>query len=190
MASSAQGGGGDGPRMGVPAVSLIAGLALILLGILFLAGQFLRIDIGGLLWPFLIILPGAAMFLAALLSGPGGEPLLYPGSIVGMVGLILLYQNLTGHWSSWAYAWALIAPTSIGLGQVVYGALKGRGELVKSGLSLAGVGIVIFLVAAAFFELVLGMSGFSLGAMGFPLFLIGLGILILAANLIRAVRGK
>ena len=45
------------------------------------------------------------------------------GSIVTTVGSVLLYQQTTGHWESWAYAWALVGPGAAGLGMLVYGLL-------------------------------------------------------------------
>jgi hypothetical protein len=167
----------------------VFGASFILFGLLLLVGQLLHIDFLSLLWPFFIIVPGVALFLAALLaSGKSGEPLAISGSIITMVGCILLFQNVTGLWSTWAYAWALIAPTSIGLGLLLWGAIKGHPDKVKEGLNLAGIGLVIFLVAGAFFELVLGVSGFGLGPLALPFLLIGLGIVLILVNVIRALR--
>ncbi|MCC7352492.1 MAG: hypothetical protein IT330_01950 [Anaerolineae bacterium] len=167
--------------------SLFLGGILVLLGIVFLVGQVFSISLGDYLWPFFIIVPGVLLFIFALsLAGGAGEGFAILGSIVTMVGLILFYQNTTGHWESWAYAWALIAPTSIGLGQIAYGTLKGRGEMVKNGTRVAAVGLGIFLVGGFFFELILGIGGLGLGGLGWPLLLIGLGILLLVSNLLSA----
>ena len=46
---------------------------------------------------------------------------------------ILLYQNTADHFESWAYAWALVFPASTGLGQMIYGSLKERKEMVMTG---------------------------------------------------------
>lgn len=157
---------------------------LIVLGIVFLLGQMFDIRIGQFVWPFFIIVPGVFLFFLALsLEAPAGEPLSIVGSIVTMVGLLLFYQSITGHWESWTYAWALVAPTSPGLGQILYGTLKGRPETVKTGKDLTKVGLGIFVVAAIFFELIIGVGGFGLGRVGWPLLLIVLGILLLLRNL-------
>jgi hypothetical protein len=178
-----------GSKRGGQVASLVFGAAFILFGLLLLVSQLLHIDLAGLLWPFFIIVPGVALFLAGLLaSGKAGEPLAIVGSIITMIGSILLFQNVTGLWATWAYAWALIAPTSIGLGLLLWGAIKGHHDKVKEGLNLAGIGLVIFLVAGAFFELVLGVSGFGLGPLALPLMLIGLGVLLVLVNLVRWVR--
>ena len=178
-----------GSRRGGQIASLVFGAGFILFGLLMLVGQLLHIDFWGLLWPFFIIIPGVVLFVAALLaSGKGGEPLAIVGSIITMVGSILLFQNVTGLWATWAYAWALIAPTSIGLGLLVWGAIKGHHDKLKEGLNLAGIGLVIFLVAGAFFELVVGLSGFGLGPLALPFLLIGLGVVLVFVNVIRALR--
>ena len=158
---------------------LLLGGALIVLGILFLLGQLFDFSLGYYLWPFYIIVPGVLLFALALKEqGSASEhPLMVIGSIVTMVGLILFYQNSSGHWESWAYAWALVGPTSIGLGQMLYGKLKGREELVQSGTHLATVGGVIFLAGLVFFELIIGLG--NVGGIGWPAVLIILGVVLL-----------
>ncbi|HOU24673.1 MAG TPA: hypothetical protein PLN42_10560 [Anaerolineae bacterium] len=171
-------------------VALFFGLGLIGLGGLLLLGELFHLNFWGLLWPFFIIGPGVLLFALSLFagSGGGGEALAIVGGIITTVGLILFFQNATDLWATWAYAWALIAPTSIGVSQLVYGLFKGRRDLVRSGLSVAGVGLVIFLVAGAFFELALNISGFGVGPLGLSFFLIGLGVLLVLINLFRGLR--
>ena len=48
----------DRPRI---TSSIVIGVVLIALGVLFLIGQFLRVEIWSALWPFLVILFGAAL---------------------------------------------------------------------------------------------------------------------------------
>ncbi len=161
--------------------ALAGGLILILLGLLFLIGQFFRIDLAGFLWPFFILVPGVLVFLYALsLSDATGEGLAVFGSLVSVTGLLLLFQNTTGLWASWAYAWSLVIPTSIGLGQWIFGARKGRPDIARIGARLMWVGLAIFLAGFIFFELIIGISGLSLGQWVWPLVLIILGIAILA----------
>lgn len=125
-------------------------------------------------------MPGVLLFAFALaVGGNFGELLAVIGSIATLVGLILFYQATTGHWESWVYAWALVFPTSFGVGQMAYGAIMGRGNTVRAGTHLTTSGMVIFLVAAAFFELILDIGGFGLGRFGLPVLLIGLGLILL-----------
>src|SRR5438105_2944071 len=91
--------------------SLVIGGLLILIGAILLAGQFVRIDVGHDGWPFFVIAPGVViLFLALTARGVVSEGLAVLGSIITVSGLILLYQNATDHFESWAYAWALVFP--------------------------------------------------------------------------------
>jgi hypothetical protein len=166
-----------------PGNVLIGGL-LILLGIVFLIGELFNIRIGQFIWPFFIIGPGVFLFLLSLmLDEESGKGLSGVGGLVTMVGLVLFFQNVTGYWATWAYAWALVAPTSIGLGMFSYGLLKGKADIRQEGWNVAKVGLAIFIVAAVFFELIVGLSGFGLGRYGWPSLLIVLGIFLLFRNL-------
>jgi hypothetical protein len=159
---------------------LAIGGALIMIGILFILGQLFNFNLGRFVWPFYIIVPGVLLFVYALtLEGTVGEGVAIFGSVVTMTGLLLLYQNTFNHFQSWAYAWALVAPTSIGLGQMIYGSIKDRERMVVTGRRLAVVGGVIFVVGAVFFELIIGISGFGLGGYAWAIMLIGLGVMIL-----------
>lgn len=172
-------------KWGLGNINMLLGGILILIGVLFLLGQVFGINLGRFVWPFFIIVPGVLLFLLALtVRSSAGEGLAVIGSIVTMLGTLLLYQNTTDHWESWAYAWALVAPTSIGLGQIVYGSLKSQQHVVATGKRLATVGIAIFLVGAVFFELIIGISGFGFGRLLLPVLLIGLGGFFLVRSLL------
>jgi hypothetical protein len=103
-----------------------------------------------------------------------------------MTGLILLYQNTTSHWQSWAYAWVLIAPTSIGIGRAIQGWWSDRPDTIRDGRRIATAGLILFAVLAIFFELVLDISGLvdrSLAGIILPVLLIGAGAyLVLRGN--------
>jgi hypothetical protein len=53
---------------------------------------------------------------------------------------------------------------------------------MQSGRELTRVGLTIFVVAAVFFELVIGISGFGLGGFLWPALLIVLGLYLLFRN--------
>jgi hypothetical protein len=165
--------------------NIVIAVILIGLGVLFLLRPVFNIDIGHFTWPFFVIVPGILLIVMALSAGdPGGEPMAIIGTVVTVVGLILLFQNTTNQWATWAYVWALVAPTSIGLGQILYGSIKGRSHLVAIGTRLVKIGLALFLVGAVFFELVIGISGFGLGNWGWPILLIALGVLLLIRNFV------
>jgi hypothetical protein len=176
----------DRDRENITPTSLVIGLLLIAIGMVLILGRFLGLRLGAYLWPLFILVPGATLLLIGLLSkGPLGQPLVMVGSIVSAVGSLLFYQNITGHWQSWAYAWALVAPTSMGIGLLIYGAIHDRRDLVKTGTDLATIGLALFAGFATFFELVIGISGFGLGNLLWPILLIGVGVLFLLRALIQ-----
>jgi hypothetical protein len=177
-------------RLGSNVVGTLIGAILILLGIAFLMVRFLLsildFDFGHYAWPLIVIVPGVLMFLGAfLLERQAGSILAMFGGMVSMTGLILVIQNLFDLYSTWAYAWALIAPTSMGLAKLVYGALRGWREEVSMGLTMTGIGAAMLLVAGAFFELVVGLNGFPINVswLCWPSLLIGGGIITLIVNL-------
>ncbi len=158
------------------------GLGLIALGILFLLGTIFQIDIWGVLWPFFIIVPGLLFFVAMISIGKPGAPLAVPGSIVTMVGLILFFQNVTGLWSTWAYVWALIFPTSVGIGIAIAGLWSDDTKAIRAGTAMAGVGVAILLFFAFFFEVILNLNGLRSGAIGrilIPVLVVGAGFALL-----------
>jgi hypothetical protein len=127
------------------------------------------------------------LFMASFVLEPrAGIPVAMFGGMVTTTGGILFVQNVFDLYASWAYAWALIAPTSIGLAKLIYGALRGLGNEVRSGLSMSGVGFAMFVIGGFFFELVIGINGFNFGAswLCWPALLIGLGVILLLTNLL------
>ena len=174
------------PRSRVRQSTMLGGL-LVLIGVILLAGQFVHLDLGHYGWPFFIIVPGLALLVVALAGrGVVGEGLAVAGSIATVTGLLLLYQNTTNHFESWAYAWALVFPGAVGSGMILYGLAAGRPGNVRAGSRLVAIGVVLFLLGAAFFEGVLGIGGYNFGhstgaVIGAVIIL--LGALLLVANL-------
>jgi hypothetical protein len=165
------------------------GIALIVLGIVALLAQVFQLNLGGLIWPFFIIVPGVLLFTFGLaLEGSPGEPIAMLSGIVTMVGLLLLYQSITGHWASWAYAWVLIAPTGVGVAQMLYGGLKDHPSAIKSGGVLVKIGMIMFVTGLVFFELILNISGLGLSFIGWPLLFIGLGVYVLLRGVLQRRR--
>src|SRR3954468_14916329 len=94
--------------------TVLLGLALVLLGGLALAGRLLDVDLLSLGWPIFVLAPGIVLFAAGVaVGGKGGLGLAIPGGIVSMAGAVLTFQSATGLWSTWAYAWALVAPGGV-----------------------------------------------------------------------------
>ena len=129
------------PTQRLGATFIVVGLALLLFRLFSWAFD----------WPLFILLPGAALLAAAALGGRSASALFIPGSIVTAVGLILLVQNATDRFESWAYAWALI-PAAVGVGLMLHGGRTDNPELVRQGRRQARGFAAVFGVAAMFFE--------------------------------------
>lgn len=155
------------PRAGY-AGRLTAGVTLVTAGLVWLAADVFDVGIRwDRWWPAFVVVPGL-LVMALGLSARGGarQASLVVGAQVAAVGLLLTYQNATGAWPTWAYAWALIWPGSIGLALALTGTLDGDRAKVASGMRTATVGLAIFAVGFAFFEGVLDISRFALGRVG------------------------
>jgi predicted small integral membrane protein len=102
-----------------------------------------------------------------------------------MVGLVLLYQNATDHWESWAYAWALVGPGGSGIGMLLYGTRSGDRKMARDGFWAILTAIGIFAVGLVFFEGIIGISGkpLALPAWVLPVAVIVIGIVVLLRGL-------
>lgn len=170
------------PREPRPAPILLGGF-LIIIGLLFLLTSLFNIHIGAYWWPFFMIIPGLFLMGYAMMNEAKGEAVVIIGSIFAAIGLLLLFQVSTGFWASWAYAWALVAPTAVGLGLMLWGYRFKREESIKNGKDLTKIGLILFIAFGVFFELIIGISGFGMARYVWPLLVIGLGLWVLAKNL-------
>jgi hypothetical protein len=141
---------------GISTASL--GIALIVLGAALLVSQVLDLDIGRFGWPLFVVVPGLVLLVSGLV-GRATTGLAVGGSVVTAVGLLLLYQNTTDHWESWAYAWGLVAPGAAGLGMALAGLRRGDPAMIRSGTWQALSGLAIFAVGFVFFEGIIGIGG-------------------------------
>jgi hypothetical protein len=157
----------------------VSGLILVLLGIVFLAEQIWPgLFLGSFTWPWIIIAIGGIFLLTALLTGEGAFAI--PGSIVGGIGTLLLWQNTTGNWDSWAYAWTLI-PGFVGVGILLAGLLgHERKGSITGGLLMIGLSAGAFLLFGGLFT----FNGWYLLRF-WPVILIVLGIGMLARGFFR-----
>jgi len=127
-------------------------------------------------WPLNVVGFGAFMGLIGLLTWSPGW--FIPACIVAGIGGLLYYQNLSGDWSSWSYAWTLI-PGFVAAGLLLLGlAHWERGPVIGAGWTLFA-SLVLF-----------GIFGSTLG--GLPIAgtvgaaaVILLGLMFLVSPLLR-----
>lgn len=160
--------------------SVGSGIMLILLGLLFLAYQFMPGLFGWLQveldWPLAVV--GVGLFLLVLGLVVGAPGMAVPACIVGGIGGILYWQNATGQWATWSFAWALI-PGFVGVGIILSGLLGGGKlrEALESGGMLILISLVMFAIFGSF------MGGMNVLGNYWPVLLILLGVIVLARSL-------
>jgi hypothetical protein len=163
--------------------ALIAGSILIVFGLLALLNQlFSGFNFWGYLWPLIIIAFGGLFFVGMFAGGKSVAGLAIPGSIFGGIGLMLLLQNLTNHWESWAYGWTVIL-ISVGLGIFIMGLYTADANRRQAGLRVMRVGAILFIIFGGFFELV--FNAFRLNGIAqyvFPALLILLGLYLVVSR--------
>ena len=162
------------------------GLILVLVGAALFAGQLFDVGFDDIGWPFFVIVAGVAVLVIGLLVA-NEQGMVIGGTIATTVGLVLLYQDNTGRWESWAYAWALVGPAASGLGLALWGVRSRNGNDVRNGTwGLLG-GLALFVLGFLFFEGVVGISGdrLSLPEWLLPAAVIAIGAVVLGRGLLE-----
>jgi hypothetical protein len=159
------------------------GVVLVVVGLFYLVVQVAGVDLSSFGWPLFVIIPGLTLLIVGFVSLGSGAAI--PGGILTMVGLVFAYQNSTGHWTSWAYAWPLVAPGGVGLGLFLQGLRERNANLIRQGRTLIFIAAVIFMVGFVFFESILNISGINdlpIVRAALPALFIVLGILLLGRS--------
>lgn len=169
--------------------SAALGAVLIVLGIFALVVVVAGVDLTQYGWPLFVIVPGLTLLIVGFIWFGSGATI--PGGVVTVLGLVLAYQNATGDWPSWAYAWALIVPGGVGLGMYLQ-AMRDRDQhALRTGRTLMFIGFMIFAIGFVLFESILGISGRDYGLVGkaaLPALLIVIGAILLWRSIQRARR--
>jgi hypothetical protein len=105
--------------------------------------------------------------------------------VVTVVGLVLLYQNATDRFESWAYAWALVGPGGSGIGMLLYGTRSGDRKMARDGFWTILGAMGLFAVGLIFFEGIIGISGERLPLPNWvlPVAVIAIGVVVLLRGL-------
>ena len=162
--------------------SLRTGLALILLGVVFLVLQI----IPGVSEVFkgenapALVLFGVALLLAIIGIAAGAPGMIIPVCIVAGIGGIFYWQSAMGAgYLTWSYAWALI-PGFVGVGIFLNELLCGRPlKGLSEALGPIAFSIVAFLVFGSAF------GGITMLGVYWPALLIVLGLLFLVQPLLK-----
>ena len=157
--------------------TLIIGAILIAFGLLALFRNFSPNVDWGFLWPFTIIGFGALFFVAMMAGGTQMAGFAIPGSIITGIGLVLLFQNITGRWESMSYFWTLII-LFVGIGIYIMGWYGGNANHKRSGVGMMKIGFLLFIIFGAFFEMIFSPFGNFI----FPVLLILLGIYLVLSR--------
>jgi hypothetical protein len=164
------------------------GVLLIAIGAAFLVGEQLNFNWDRYGWPVFVVAPGLFLLLLGLaIPNEAGLGLAIPGGIVTAVGLVLAFQDATDTWASWAYAWALVAPGSVGVTLSLYGMLHRRLDLLDAGLRTAATGLGLFVGFGLFFENIIGIDAGHPSTVlrdALPIMAVALGVLIVLMNLL------
>jgi len=160
--------------------SLVGGLLLIVLGILFLVARLVPAFQLWWSWPMLIM--GVGVFLLVLGLATGAPGMAVPACIVGGIGCLLYWQNLSGRWDSWSFDWTLM-PGFVGVGLVLAGLLGEKpGESIRAGGILLVISLAMFLVFGSF------LGGPKLLGPYWPVLLVALGVLLLLGQFVARAR--
>jgi hypothetical protein len=166
--------------------TVAVGLVLVLVGAVLFAGQLWNVGIDDIGWPFFVIAAGVAILVIGLVVA-SEQGMVIGGTIVTTVGFVLLYQNGTGRWETWAYAWALVGPAASGLGLALWGArTRNAGDIRNGTWGLLG-GLAFFVVGFLFFEGLIGIGGdrLSLPEWLLPVAVIAIGVVVLGRGVLE-----
>lgn len=159
--------------------SLAAAFVLIAIGAWFLSvelfPQVRSFAYGTETWPLPLIGIGVLLASIALITWVPG--LFIPASIVSGLGSLLYWQNTTGNWESWAYAWALI-PGFVGAGLLISGLLGRERRTMASGGWMIFISLLFFTIFGSF------LGGIGLLTQYWPVLLILLGVIFLSQGLL------
>ena len=142
--------------------SIFGAILLIGMGVLFLILEIAGISMSKT-WPIIFLALGAVCFLPPLLW-PSLRAWLagfcIPAGILLTLGIIFLYNTLSGDWASWSYAWIMLNG-GVGLGLMLAAWIGGWGrEVTLIGWWMFVVSAVVFSIFATLFGApVLKVSG-------------------------------
>jgi hypothetical protein len=142
-------------------IELFAGLVLLVIGLLILAGEWIRLWLADLgvspelwaWWPLVLVVVSLFFILPALFGRQHRRlraGMAIPGALLAGAGGVLLYMSLTDRWSAWTYLWTVF-PFSLGLGMYAAGWIADAPAFKWIGSGVAAGGVVAYLALASSF---------------------------------------
>ena len=131
----------------------------------------------GAWWPLEVISVAVGFVLAAIFLRVVW--LLVPASIVGFIGLVLLFCALTGLWAAWAVLWTVV-PFSVGLPLLLIGIFHKIEGVKLAGLIVTGFAGLAFAAMSA----VVVTNSWLTRIVG-PIIILALGVFMIASALIK-----
>jgi hypothetical protein len=164
--------GHEGKFRPAPA-QLLIGILFVIMGAIFLFGQFLGTWFIAKFWPFFLIAGGLiffAVFFLRHIRPPGYEGLLFPGTYLTILGLLFFLMNIVG-WQAMRYFWpTFVFGVAISLG-VMY--KYSPREDVSNNKDLIGAIRVLTVISIILYLIAIG------GLRLWPLALILIGLIII-----------
>lgn len=161
---------------------MFIGLALVAVGVVFFSLNFIPGWTAQMGWPLIFFLI-AALLLAPVVLLPGQREwtaaLFIPAAVQLALGVIFLYNTISGDWNAWAYAWLLIL-SGVGIGLIL------AGRFGKWDRAVAITGMWILVVSLMLFGLFGALFGRPALKMAAPAILIAGGVLLLVQSMRRA----
>ena len=175
-------------------IELVAGMMLLLIGLLVLVSVWLGNSIGDLgvqgrwlaFWPALLILL-SIFFIGPAILGPTSRRglragMVIPGAVLLGCGIALLYMSLNDQWRAWIYLWTAF-PFAFGIGMYAAGWIADAPAFKWIGAGVAAGSVVAYLALATAF----GGEAFRLvGALG----IIALGLALTVGGLAERLSRK
>jgi DNA-binding CsgD family transcriptional regulator len=115
----------------------LVGAGVILLGLSLIPGMGMKITL-----PLVFLMAGVSFILLVFYLTPKipwAAVLFIPGSLLASLGVVFLFNSITGDWKAWAYAWMLVLAGS-GMGTIFAARWLGWAREV----TLVGQGLVVF----------------------------------------------
>ena len=162
--------------------AIVVGAILIALGVILLVTKFAPGFLGPFSWPWIIIAVGVVFLVISLATWTPG--LAVPACVIGGIGGLLYWQNQTGAWDTWSFAWALI-PVFSGVGVFLNETMEGRPVkgIVDGGWPIL-IGLLLFFLFGSFFGRLPWLGPW------WAIVLIVIGVLVLLRPLVRRGRSQ